>query len=87
MVKFMMHILDMDIKSVLVWLGSGTRGASFRHVMRGSPNILLSPHLQVWGAKARMAPTPIRLGQDKPAFGWELEPFWPGLPITEVIRR
>ena len=22
-----------------------------------------------------------RLGQDKPAFGWELEPFWPSLPI------
>ena len=25
-----------------------------------------------------------RLGQDKPAFGWELEPFWPSLPIEWV---
>jgi hypothetical protein len=28
-----------------------------------------------------------RLGQDKPAFGWELEPFWPlRLPIVEQGR-
>ena len=28
-----------------------------------------------------------RLGQDKPAFGWELEPFWPLLLDQAVSLR
>jgi hypothetical protein len=28
-----------------------------------------------------------RLGQDKPAFGWELEPFWPSLPIQGLLEN
>ena len=46
----------------------------------------------LWDACSRAHPGSMglpmgRLGQDKPAFGWELEPFWPLLLYRAVSLR
>ena len=40
-----------------------------------------------FGGCAHMAAVMGRLGQDKPAFGWELEPFWPLLLYRVATLR